>query len=334
VADLPLLPPRAALAEEGRALARDGGGAAPRPRHRGAPDLAGAATVEDALLRAVGHLLDVMLHQAPGCRLDAGPEGVHQLRVALRRLRSVLKAFRPAARGPALDELDEGLKALARRLGPARDWDVFLAGLAAEAAAALGEDRRLSGLKRAAEAKRDAAYHALRRELDGPNFRRLALDGVSLLLRRPWRADADADAAVLDAPLAEFAAPLLEKRWRKLREGGDGMAGHSLEELHEVRLEAKRLRYVAELFAPIWGGKASRRFLKRLSALQEALGTVNDAAVARGLLGALDGGAPAWAAGAVEGFAAARVGPARESALSRWDDVAAAKAFWDGAPGA
>ena len=141
-------------------------------------------------------------------------------------------------------------------------------------------------------------------------------------------------AAALDAPLAEFAAELLDKRWRKLRGGAEGIDGHSFEALHELRLEAKRLRYAAELFAPLWGGKNARRFLKRLSALQEALGTVNDAAVARGLLSTLDGGAPAWAAGAVEGFAAARVGPARESALSRWSDVAAAKAFWDGAPGA
>jgi triphosphatase len=337
--DLPLLPPRAALAEEGRALAREGDGAAPRPRHRGAPDLAGASSVEDGLLRALGHLLDVMLHQAPECRLGAGPEGVHQLRVALRRLRSVLKAFRPAVRGPALEGLDEDLKALARRLGPARDWDVFLAGLSAEAAAALGEDRRLLALKRAATAKRDAAYGALRRELEGPGFRRLMLDGMSLLLRRPWRAEADGDAdgsaaaEVLDAPLAEFAAPLLDKRWRKLQEGGDGIGEHSFEALHELRLEAKRLRYASELFAPLWGGKTTRRFLKRLAALQEALGTVNDAAVARSLLAALDGGAPAWAAGAVEGFAAARVGPARESALSRWEDVAAAKAFWVAAPG-
>jgi CHAD domain-containing protein len=219
---------------------------------------------------------------------------------------------------------------------------VFLLGLSAEAAAALGEDRRLLALKRAAEAKRDAAYAALRRELDGPGFRRLVLDGVALLLRRPWRtevadatdaADAAPVAAALDAPLAQFAAPLLDKRWRKLNEGGDGIAEHSFEALHDLRLEAKRLRYAAELFAPLWGGKAARRFLKRLSTLQEALGTVNDAAVARGLLAALDGGAPAWAAGAVEGFAAARVGPARESALSRWDDVADAKAFWNGAPG-
>ncbi|MBD0274366.1 MAG: CHAD domain-containing protein [Acetobacteraceae bacterium] len=331
-ADLPLLPGRSALAEEARALARGGG--PPRPRHRGAPDLAGASTLEEALLRAVGHLLDVMLHQAPLCRLETGPEGVHQLRVALRRLRSVLKTFRPAARGAALDGLDEDLRALARRLGPARDWDVFLDGLAAEAAAALGDDRRLSALRRAAQTKRDAAYAALRQELDGPGFRRLALDGVSALLRRPWRDEADAaDAAALDAPPEEFGAALLGKRWRKLRDGGEGIAAHSLEALHELRLEAKRMRYAAELFAPLWGGKAARRFLKRLSALQEALGTVNDAAVARGLLAALDGGAPAWAAGAVEGFAAARVGPARKEALSRWEDVAGAKAFWDDGKG-
>ena len=53
------------------------------------------------------------------------------MRVGLRRLRSVLKVFRPAAGCPALQEFDAGLKALADRLGPARDWDVFLGGLGA-----------------------------------------------------------------------------------------------------------------------------------------------------------------------------------------------------------
>ena len=334
IADLPLLPPRAALAEHGRALAQGGGGSgAVRMRHRGAPDLAGAASVEEALLRAVGHLLDVMLQHAPLCRLDGGPEGVHQLRVGLRRLRSVLKAFKGVARGEALEGFDVGLKALAKRLGPARDWDVFLGGLAADTAEALGDDRRLSALRRAAEAKRDAAYHALRRELEGAAFRRLAFDGVSLLLRRPWRSEADAaDVEALDAPPAAFAGSILDKRWRKLRDRGEGIAGHSPEALHAVRLEAKRLRYAAELFAPLWGGKAARRFLKRLAALQEALGTVNDAAVVGALLAELDGAAPAWAAGAVEGFAAARARPARGKALSRWKDVVRTKAFWDETP--
>ena len=331
VVDLPLLPPRAALAEHGRALAQ-GGGAVLMRRH-GAPDLGGAASVEEALLRAVGHLLDAMLQQAPLCRLDGGPEGVHQLRVALRRLRSVLKVFKGVADGEALKGFDAGLAALAKRLGPARDWDVFLGGLADDTAEALGSDRRLAALRRAAEAKRDAAYHALRRELEGPAFRRLALDGVSLLVRRPWRSEnGAADAEALDAPPAAFAGSILDKRWRKLRGSAEGIAAHSPEALHELRLEAKRLRYAAELFAPLWGGKAARRFLKRLAALQEALGTVNDAWVARALLAQLDGTAPAWAAGAVEGFAVARAVPARKSALSRWDDVARTKAFWEGMP--
>lgn len=326
-ADLPLLPPRAALAEEGRALAR---GEAPRARRRGPPDLSHAATVEEALLGAIGHLLEVMLHHAPACRPEAGPEGVHQTRVALRRLRSALKVFRPAAGCPALQEFDAGLKALADRLGPARDWDVFLGGLGAEVAEAMPGERRIAALLKAAEAKRAAAYAALHTELTGPRFRRLVLDGIALLLRRPWRA-AEEEAerlARLEEPLPDYAAALLDKRWHKLRSEGEGIEDHSAEALHEVRLEAKRMRYATELFAPLWPGKATRRFQKRLSALQEDLGIANDTAVARGLVASLGTGVPAWAIGAVEGFASARVGAARRHALEAWDDLMLAGPSW------
>src|SRR5262249_52950127 len=87
---LPLLPPTAALAEQGRALA---GGEAPRARCRAAPDLSPAASVEDALVRAIGHLLEVTLAQRPVAIAGERPEGVHQMRVALRRLRSALRVF-------------------------------------------------------------------------------------------------------------------------------------------------------------------------------------------------------------------------------------------------
>ena len=324
--DLPLLPPRAALAEEGRALAR---GEAPRARRRGPPDLAEAATVEEALLGALGHLLEVMLHHAPACRLGTGPEGVHQMRVGLRRLRSVLKVFRPAAGCPALQEFDAGLKALADRLGPARDWDVFLGGLGARVAEALPGDRRIAALLKAGEAKRQAAYAALRAELDGIGFRRLVLAGLGLLLRRPWRLGAEADRlARLDESLPVFAATLLDKRWHKLCSEGEEIEDHSAEALHEVRLEAKRLRYAAELFAPLWPGKATRRFQKRLSALQEELGIANDTAVARSLVASLGSGVPAWAVGAVEGFATARVGDARDRAIGAWEDLMVAGPSW------
>ena len=325
-ADLHLLPPTASLAEEGRALAR---GEPPRPRRRGPPALAGAASVEAALLAALGHLLEAMLSHAPGCRPGAGLEGVHQTRVALRRLRSVLKAFRPAAGCPALAEFDAGLAALAGALGPARDWDVFLAGIAGEALGSIGPDRRLAALLKAAESRRAEAYAGLGRLLEGPAFPRLVLAGLSLLLLRPWREGAEEDgrAALLDQPLAEFGAGLLDKRWHRLRKRGEAIEAHGAEALHEVRLDAKRLRYAAELFAPLWPGKAARRFLRRLAALQEELGVANDTTVARGLVGSL-GGVPAWAVGALEGFAAGRTSHARKQSLQAWEELLEADPFW------
>ncbi len=325
LADLHPLPPVASLAEEGRALAR---GEQPRPRRRGPPVLAGAATVEAALLAALGHLLQVMLGHAPGCRLGAGPEGVHQTRVALRRLRSVLKSFGAAAACPEVKEFDQGLRALATALGPARDWDVFLAGTGAAAAEAIGGDRRLLALLKAGEARRQEAYGALRRMLDGPAFPRLVLAGLGLMLLRPWRAGPPEQAALLDQPLADFAGGLLDKRWHRLRKRGEDIDEHGAEALHEVRLDAKRLRYAAELFAPLWPGKPARRFLRRLAALQEELGLANDVTVARGLVGSLGGGVPAWAVGAMEGFAAARTGGARRHALEAWEELMGADPFW------
>nr|WP_256476247.1 CHAD domain-containing protein [Siccirubricoccus soli] len=327
-ADLPLLPATVSLPEAGRALAR---GEAPRPRWLGAPDLGQARTVEEAFLAALGQLLEVMLHHAPLCRAEAGPEGVHQLRVALRRLRSVLKVLRPALRGSPAEEFDQGLKALADKLGPARDWDVFLLGQGAAVAEAFPGDKRLAALLKAAEARRQAAYAALRQALDGPGFRLLVLHGLGLLLLRPWRApqpEGEKPRLLPETPLGEFAAPLLDRRWAKLAAAGEEIAAHGPEALHEMRLDAKRLRYAAELFAPLWPGKPARRFLRRLAALQEALGLANDAAVARALVASLGGTVPGWAVGAVEGWAAARARPARKHALEAWANLKLAPAFW------
>jgi CHAD domain-containing protein len=235
-----------------------------------------------------------------------------------------------------LDEFDAGLKRLAERLGPARDWDVFLGGMGAAVAAALPGDRRIAALLKAAEARRQAAYAALRQGLDGPGFRLLVLDGLALLLQRPWHdigctlgQAAEAKPRLPpDTPLEDFAAQLLARRWRKLAAKGEDIAEHGAEALHELRLEAKRLRYAAELFAPLWPGKPARRFQKRLAALQEALGLANDASVARGLVASLGGNVPAWAVGAVEGYATARALPARKHALAAWEDLRIATVFW------
>jgi triphosphatase len=328
--EAPLLPPRAALAEAGRALAR---GEAPRPRRLGAPVLDPALGVEEALVLALGHLTEVLLWHAPAAIAGTRTEGVHQMRVAMRRMRSLLRVFRPACDGPALREFDRALKGLAGALGPARDWDVWLGGLGAEVAAALPEEPRIAALLRAARERREAAYAALRPMLEGPVLRRIAWQAVALAQLRPWRVEADAEAAERRAaPLADFAAGVLDKRWRRIAEAGTDISSLPDEEFHALRIQAKRMRYAAELFAPLWGRKRARRFLARLAEVQDAFGLANDAVVAHALMGPLAGrGASdtAWACGVAEGWALARARRARSKASDAWDSLLDGDVFWD-----
>lgn len=315
---LPLLPSCVSLAEEALALAE---GRAPRPRRTGPPSLAGAEAIEPAFLTALAHLQDVLLAETPQCRLELGPRGVHQSRVAIRRLRSILKLFRPAVDGPDWRVWDRQLGDLARALGAARDWDVFLGGIGAGTLAALDGDVRLKRLLRAAMRERDSAYAELGRLLAGEGFRATVWLGLQLALIRP--------SEVPQQPLAPFAAELLRKRWKRLKRAGAAMTGLDAVALHEMRLDAKRLRYAAEPFSALWPGRASRRFTKRLAALQEALGLANDATVARQLAARLAGrGAGGFAIGTVTGFAAGRAEGSRIASIVAWKALRKAGPFW------
>jgi triphosphatase len=328
-AALPLLPPGQSLGAEALSLAT---GQKPEPRRHGAPDTSQATSAEACFTLAIGHLLEVALHYAPMARAGLDPEGVHQLRVALRRLRSLLKVFRPITSGKPSRALDGMLKEMLGLLGPARDWDVFLGGIGADMAGLLPEDRRLHALLEAAEAKRQAAYQALASALDGPGWRQILVAGTAFLLEKPWRAGADAERLEwLDAPPQHFAARVLEKRWQKLCDDGAEIETLPAEALHELRLDAKRLRYAAEVFAPVYPEKAARRFQRRLARLQEELGRSNDAAVAIGLVRGLareKDEARSLAIGLVEGWCLARSAMDREGVLKAWKKLLAKESFW------
>lgn len=324
---LPLLPPRATLAEEARAFAQHD---KLRPRRLGAPVLAADLDVEAALRGVIGHLAEVLLWHAPMAEAGQDPAGVHQMRVALRRLRSALRAFRPAADGAALRRFDEELQSLARSLGAVRDWDVFLAGLGAELAEALPDEPRIAALLQAGHRHRAAAHETLRGVLAGPAFRLLAWDAVALDLERPWRAEDDTKAAHRrDATLEHLASHMLEKAWHRMAEVGEDITGLPDAEFHALRLHGKRLRYLAELFAPLFGRKRSRRFLERLAKMQEQFGLANDASVARALVATEACGPGAWAAGVAEGWVLAWSRRARSRAARAWATLLGTEAFWN-----
>ncbi len=319
--------PRWSLAAQAAALAR---GQAPAPRHTGGPAVPADATVGDALALVIGHLTDVIVAGVPAAASGETPEAVHAMRVAVRRLRSALSVFRRAAGGPALEALAPRLQAFATVLGQARDWDVFLDGTGNDVARALPDDPRVAAMLAAAAKRRTAAYTALRQEFASAGFRRLIVGLAQQAALRPWLLEADeAHAALLGQPAGAYGAVLLAKRRKRLLGAGPDIAALPAEDLHTMRKEGKRLRYAAEFFAAGHGKREARRFASRLAALQEALGHLNDGTVAAGLMAALPGGGDrGFAAGAVQGFAAARSVDARSGIAHAWRKFRKTGPFW------
>ncbi len=327
---LRLIVPRLTLAGEMAELS----GAAVGPAHLGAPVLPGDGTVDAALATLLGQLGAVLLHWARLAGPDAGPDPVHQMRVALRRLRSALKVFETVAGCPRLDAAREALRAFGQTLGAARDWDVFLAGLGRDVGAAFAGEPAIARMLRAAERQRRARYAELASALDGPEFRRLGLTLAELAATRPWRAwipqdpaVAEQRAAALEGNVADFARHALHRRLRHATRAGRGFSRLDTEALHALRIQCKRLRYACELFAPAFPGHGAHRFLRRLARVQQLLGTLNDGAAAAGLMRSLGAGR-GLASGLVRGFAAARDGHARADAALSWKRFRDCAPFW------
>jgi len=321
-------PPLASLAAQAFAVAR---GVAPGPRRLGAPSVPKLARVGEAMTVITAHLADVILYWGGMIETADGPEPVHQMRVAVRRLRSALSVFRRALPDDRrwLDDLAGELKALAGLLGVARDWDVFIAGTGHEVRAAFGDDRRIGSMLDAAARKRLAAYAGLRDFLTtDPGWRRLGLTLALLPSLRPW--EGAGDEALVDRPAADYARGALDRRLKHVLEAGDSLEGLTHEHLHEIRKRAKRLRYAIEFFAPLFAEKAVRKYLAKLAALQEDFGALNDLAVAGALVSGLGGGADrAFAAGAVQGYGAARVARGAKKLQRGWAKFYRETPFWD-----
>jgi CHAD domain-containing protein len=319
--------PRAGLAAEALAVAR---GIGPAPRHIGAPAISPGLSVSAALCLVTGHLADVILYWAPAAQRGETPEPVHQMRVAVRRLRAALWLFRRVAAGPAFAAVGEGLKDLALRLGTARDWDVLLGGTGPAVQGAFPDDARIAALLAAAGRKRAAAYGDLRDYLQGDAWRLLSLRLALVPTLQTWRdLDDAAQAERLGAPVEDLAAPCLTRAQRRLREAGAEFSSLPPAALHDVRKQVKKLRYTTEFFAPLFGNKRVRRFLERLEDLQAALGTVNDGHVAAALMAQFGHGADrAFAAGVVQGYIAALSHNAAARAAKCWGKYADEEIFW------
>jgi triphosphatase len=298
------------------------------PRREGAPELPDGLSIADAFAHVVAHLSDIIIQLAPdAAAARLGPEPVHQMRVAVRRLRSAIKVFRRELTSPEIAEADKGLKVLAAKLAPTRDWDVFVTETATPVREAFFTEQRLTRLLAATERRRRICHEGLRQYLTSALFRRLGIELACLASGQFCAPSVEAEEPAM--PLRDFAAHMLGKRHARLAEIEDRMSALEPTELHAIRLQAKRLRYVAEIFAPMYPGKGAHRFLRRLSRLQDCLGTLNDGAVAQHLLGELPNGSHAFAVGLVLGFVGGRSQKTRGRIDRAWERFHRLEPFWE-----
>lgn len=242
-----------------------------------------AGSARSVVMAYVAKNVEALTAADPRVRLD-GPDAVHKMRVAARRLRSTLRTFESLFDQDRARRLDGELRDLASALSGARDNEVLLEHFDAAVAALPPEltvgpvaDQIHGHLTVDGSQARQQVLATLRDE----RYRRLLLDLDELIA-----------APVLDGPGRDEAGPTLARLVRHAdrrltRKVGRIEAidpGPARDEaLHSARKQAKRLRYAAEAVTPLWGDPAAD-FARRAAEVQEVLGTRQDAAVARELL--------------------------------------------------
>ena len=216
----------------------------------------------------------VFLANEAGTRLGEDIEGLHDMRVAARRLRAALQAFRPWL-SPRLQHSRDELGWVAAALGTVRDLDVQMERLAEWRAAEPAESHALDDVERLLTDRRNQGRKRMLAALDSRRYD-LMVERFATALRR----GSPRSLLVAREPILAVGPGLLEKRYRRLRRMGDAIKPASPPaSYHALRIDAKKLRYALEFVGPIYGKRATE-FAVRLTALQDLLGLHQDADVA------------------------------------------------------
>ena len=283
-----------------------------------------AIGASDTVGRAFGKVVCTIVAHLSG-NVDAAlagqdPEGVHQLRVGLRRLRCALLVFGDRA-NPGLVAIDQAARHVLGKLGRARDADVFLTETLGDGLR--DRERDLEGLRRAAEAHRVRAYDDVRRLLAGETFNTLLIDVVATAVDPLPLVDEPA------RPLLRAASATLARRHRKVVRSGAGFAALTAPQRHRVRIAVKKLRYACAYLADLYQQESTEHYLACLAQLQQRLGSANDAVVAIRLADDLAAtSAEAGGAALVRDWSRDRLGALEPDLRHAWDSFVVAKPFW------
>ena len=269
----------------------------------------------------LGHLL---ANQAAGLAGDA--EGVHQMRIAIRRLRAALALFQPLLEPHATALFEDELRRIGRVFGKARDWDVFCLQILPDVLVSEHGTGWRDLLLEPATAAREAAHERFTGEIRSPAFTRLVLGLASWAEEmrvpvnpKPW------------CPIEDLGSALLDRMAAKVARRGRQIRHRSETELHALRKSLKKLRYGIDFLRPVLQPAPLKSYLHDCKKLQKTLGDINDTVTATVLAERLVKGKRLDLAPAV-GALAEQLDRRRNDALDhlakRWNAFSDQPRFW------
>ncbi|WP_020178834.1 CYTH and CHAD domain-containing protein [Methylopila sp. M107] len=265
-------------------------------------------------------------------------EALHQMRVGVRRFRSAISLFGKLVRDAECERLILELKRLSQPFGRGRNLDVFLAETLPQERERRPDEAGMLNLEKQFEVDRAEAHDAIALALRSAEWRNVTLALLAWVNAGPWLAPEDAaTAAALSGPASDFAAATLDRRRKQLKKRGRDFKSLSVEERHEVRIVAKKLRYGAQFFASLYAGEKQaerhKAFVKALKRLQGKLGALNDIATARELVSyaaahRLKGASSVFAAGLTIGDMEANAPKLLRESAEAYEALIKQRPFW------
>ncbi|MBN1995240.1 MAG: CHAD domain-containing protein [Anaerolineae bacterium] len=223
-------------------------------------------------------LLNVMKRNEPYVKKDVDPEFLHDFRVAVRRTRSALSQIKNVFPAETTDRFKQDFARIGRLSNDLRDLDVYL--LAEDTYRAMLPDilrNSITPLFNYLREKRAEARQKVVAGLNAPEYARVLHDWEAFLAEPPLDSPSAGNAAL---PIIQLAQDRIYKRYRRIVKSGRQILENTADEqLHALRIEGKKLRYLLEFFAGLFPADEIETLLKQLKRLQDNLGHFNDLCV-------------------------------------------------------
>ncbi len=294
-------------------------------------------TVSGALMEIFGVCIANIVDNEAAALDGTDIEGVHQIRVSIRKMRSILTILNQWVDRERIDWLRVDLKWLHTVMGAARDWDVFITETLAGVEGYGIDKEGIEALRDLAEARRKKAYRLVRDTIESNRYGQMILRLTAFFETEGWLSRPIASQHPLIGPFRDSAGVILSRLYGKLLKEGKNLAGMEMEKRHDARIRLKKLRYAIDFLQNIYPSSQTKSFLANLEKLQDQFGYLNDVAQTGRMIGELfenaggqtrDDAQLYTAAGLIVGWHAQRLHGTEPYFLECWDAFVKTPPFW------